>query len=394
MPETVSDVLKGQFEFQLLLSRAMLGTLELDQLFYIITSGITHPKGLGFDRVVLFVADEKRRELKLVAAAGKPTEDYPAEHAPACGELDLPSLLDAYETCGQDGASRALAEHLAGFSMPLGVSAPPLNGDESEVPVQAVIARVVQERQAMLLDRVSAFYQPPPASGGQVLHFANIACAPLILRDEVIGVILADNPFSNSLPDEDKLQALSGLANLAALALDRANLHRKIQEMASQDGLTGLANRDHYQKRLEQEIARARRTGRTLALMLFDVDLFKQINDRHGHEKGDHVLKDLAVLLKSRVRSEDLVARYGGDEFTVLLTGGTSLKDAVQVADKLRQYIESQSLAGLPAGQVTVSAGVATTHGQRLDAKKLFADADAALYKAKENGRNRVEHAG
>jgi diguanylate cyclase (GGDEF)-like protein len=154
--------------------------------------------------------------------------------------------------------------------------------------------------------------------------------------------------------------------------------------------LTGVFNRGHYERRLEQEVARARRVGRPLSLLLFDIDHFKECNDAHGHECGDLVLKDLAAFLKDRVRTEDLVARYGGEEFVVLLTGGATREETLQVAEKLRGYIASQSMGGRPAGEITVSAGVAVMPGENLDGSQLFRKADEALYRAKNEGRNRI----
>ncbi|RLB57757.1 MAG: hypothetical protein DRI34_06915 [Deltaproteobacteria bacterium] len=392
MPEEANSRLLKELKFQLAVTRAMLGTLDLDQVLYIILSGITHGEGLGFNRAFLFLSDEGRRELKASTAVG-PASDEEAHRIWEDMEsqrLDLPTLLDAYETSRRDTRTRNLAQRLAGFSMPLSASAPPMTEKSEEVPVQAIVARCAGDKKAFHSNTIKAAYHPPPAAGETVVHFARLAAVPLMLGEEVIGVILADNLYDRKNVDEDKVRGLTTLANLAAIAIERARLHRRIQEMASLDGLTGVANRRHYEKRLEQEIARARRTGRALSLMVFDIDNFKNCNDSHGHECGDLVLKDLASFLRARVRAEDLVARYGGEEFVVLLTGGASGNEAYQVADKLRQYIASQSLGGRPAGEITVSVGAATLGPEDVEGGLLFRLADQALYQAKQQGRNRA----
>jgi len=378
--------------FQLTVTRAMLGTLNLDQVLYTILSGITHGEGLNFNRAFLFLADEGGRELRASTAIG-PSDEKEAhriwEEMKKHG-LDLPSLLDAYEAAAADPRAKNLAKRLAGFSMPLAVSAPPISEESEDVPVQALVAKCAESKKPFFSNSISAVYQPPPAKGGAVVHFSKVACVPLMLNDAIIGVILADNIFNGRDIDPDEIRGLTTLGNLAAIAIEKARLHQRIKDMAALDGLTGVFNRRHYEQRFEQELARARRAGRSLSLLLFDIDHFKNCNDSHGHECGDLVLKDLAAFLKDRVRTEDLVARYGGEEFVVLLTGGATAEESSQVAEKLRSYIASQSLGGQPAGEITVSVGVASMPPDELDGSKLFNLADKALYKAKEEGRNRV----
>jgi len=381
-----------ELEFQLQVTRAMLGTLELDQILYIILSCITHGDGLGFNRAFLFLADEGRRELRATTAVG-PVDEKQAHRIweeMERSHLDLPTLLDSYEQNARRSEAGDLTARLAGFSMPLSVSAPPLDDELQLMPLQAIIANCMDSKKPFYSNRLRAVFEPPPATGVQVLYYEKLACAPLVHNEEVIGVILADNFFSKKDVDEKKLRGLSTMANLAAIAIERARLYRRIQEMAAQDGLTGLANRRHYEQRLEQEMARSRRTRRPLSLIIFDIDDFKKCNDQYGHECGDRVLKDLATCLRSRVRGEDLVARYGGEEFVIMLTGSATRNEAYQVAEKLRQFVAAQSLGGLPPGQVTISGGVATMEAEDLDISPLFKLADRALYQAKAQGKNCV----
>ncbi|TDV55652.1 diguanylate cyclase (GGDEF)-like protein [Pseudomonas graminis] len=172
----------------------------------------------------------------------------------------------------------------------------------------------------------------------------------------------------------------------------RQNAERELAGLASTDGLTGLANRRRLDQVLKQEWARGMRSGKPLALLMIDVDHFKAFNDRHGHHGGDVALRSVAQTLAASIRRPgDLAARYGGEEFMVVLPE-TDKAGACVIAEKLRQAIEALPLFAEDTVPITVSIGIAThlpvTHDQP---ELLFHAADRALYRAKKNGRNRVE---
>jgi diguanylate cyclase (GGDEF)-like protein len=165
------------------------------------------------------------------------------------------------------------------------------------------------------------------------------------------------------------------------------NRARYLAHKAATDALTGVANRMRFNERLAEEMARSRRTAAPFSLLLFDVDRFKTINDSWGHPCGDQVLVQLARTVAANVRQTDLLARWGGEEFAILLIH-TNLLDAAEVAEKLRRLIERTPFD--QAGTVTSSFGVAEFLAQD-SAESMFSRADHALYRAKLNGRNRVE---
>lgn len=179
------------------------------------------------------------------------------------------------------------------------------------------------------------------------------------------------------------------------VARQRMREQKEIAEVqARTDALTGLPNRRVFDAALEREIQRALRRGETLALVLTDIDRFKAINDRLGHAAGDEVLVDFARTLRAMVREIDLVGRWGGEEFVILMPG-TSLAEARLVAERLRDAVAtSQTCVAGETLSYTASSGVAVLEPGCLDARSLFMRADAALYRAKEMGRNRVEAAG
>lgn len=169
--------------------------------------------------------------------------------------------------------------------------------------------------------------------------------------------------------------------------LQRANAH--LEELASIDSLTGASNRRHFLAQAQIEITRARRLGLALSVIMIDIDFFKTINDRYGHEAGDKVLVALASTIHATLRGGDIFARLGGEEFIVMLPG-QDLTDAVQMAERLRLLIAQTEVPGCPA-RITVSAGVAGLVKEIDEGNDgLLRRADRALYQAKDQGRNRV----
>ena len=164
--------------------------------------------------------------------------------------------------------------------------------------------------------------------------------------------------------------------------------NRRLEELSLTDSLTGLRNRRAFDDRLDEAFEHAKRYERPLSLVVLDVDLFKQINDAHGHDMGDAVLRGVAHLVASCSRATDFVARIGGEEFAIILPE-TPLFEAMQFAEKIRARIATTPVAGL---DVTVSLGVANAmHSKVRNTAELFHAADQALYRAKANGRNRTE---
>jgi diguanylate cyclase (GGDEF)-like protein/PAS domain S-box-containing protein len=176
------------------------------------------------------------------------------------------------------------------------------------------------------------------------------------------------------------------MSELQRLVRDLESANAKLKEMASKDELTGIANRRRFNELLDALLLEAHR-GRPFALIVCDIDRFKNLNDAHGHQAGDETIIAVAQLLDSESRAVDTVCRYGGEEFAVLLPGG-SLEGALKLAERMRRAIEEMTI---PYGTITASFGVCGARPDSDSAETLFSRADAALYAAKANGRNRVE---
>jgi diguanylate cyclase (GGDEF)-like protein len=211
-------------------------------------------------------------------------------------------------------------------------------------------------------------------------------CVPSLVGGEVIGSVLVRHPdalapFDRRCVEESMTQASPVLANLRNLALSQAR--------ALTDGLTGLPNRRAIEDTLKRMVSHTDRSGSCMAVVLFDLDHFKQINDLYGHEKGDEVLSSVGVTVTSTVRSSDFAGRHGGEEF-ILLLPDTTAESAVITAEKLRRAIASIDVPGVPRA-ITASFGIAAMPADGAEPSALLRTADRALYLAKANGRNRVE---
>ena len=381
-----SSVLK-ELTFQLAITRAMLKTVEIDQILYIILSGITHGDGLNFNRAVLFLAWDRRNEVRVSRSAGPANgeEAHRIWEGIKAERLNLESLFERYYL--SSGAPQFLTSKLVGFSIKLDEVRPMESLHAMSYELTDVISHCLALRQPLFVNGVEAFYHD--LLTGESIGFKNFACVPIFLNGEPFGVILTDNYFNLRLIHPDEMRGLSGVANLASIAIERAMLYRRLKEMAQLDGLTGVFNRRYYEKYLTDEFIRSRRLQRSLAMIVFDIDFFKRCNDNYGHECGDRVLRQFAQLLKTNTREEDMVARYGGEEFVVLLTGETTSRDALCVGEKIRSLVERTAFADFEPGTVTVSGGVGIVAPDE-DYTQLFSRADQALYEAKRSGRNCV----
>ncbi len=224
----------------------------------------------------------------------------------------------------------------------------------------------------------------------------SLLCVPLKLKDKTIGVLNFSDKENMDAFSESDLNLLASFANLASLMIERSwALERSFQleKLSITDHMTGLYNHRFLRTRLEEELNRSTRNGLNLAVIFIDLDFFKIYNDLGGHLAGDGALKKAAQILKASVRDMDVVFRYGGEEFCIVLPD-TSKKEAVQVAERIRQAIEMEKFPNeenLPFGKLTASFGIASFPEDGHTFTTLIHSADLALYKAKSEGRNRVE---
>jgi diguanylate cyclase (GGDEF)-like protein len=190
---------------------------------------------------------------------------------------------------------------------------------------------------------------------------------------------------------EERAALIQELVELGSLSIASLNLRAKLEGQSIRDGLTGLFNRNFMEIALERELHRAARQGTPLAVMMLDVDHFKVMNDTFGHEAGDVVLREVADCYRRSLREEDIICRYGGEEFVVIMPDATE-ETAWERAETIRHCVADirMHFRGELLGPVTVSVGIAMYPDAGRDGNDLIRLADGALYRAKDAGRNRV----
>ena len=225
---------------------------------------------------------------------------------------------------------------------------------------------------------------------GYVAFFQETAsrmCIPLVSFGQSLGLLVMDSDRPDAFRHFET-QPVESTADICATAIQNARYVERVKQLAYLDGLTGIFNRRYFELRILEEIDRNHRFGAGMAVIMVDIDSFKRLNDEFGHLLGDEVLRQVSSIFHQQLRKIDVVCRYGGEEFAILLSQ-TSAQHAQNVAEKLRRLVETWQFPGVPRS-VTISAGVASypEHGTTRD--ELVKAADAGLYLAKQAGRNRV----
>jgi len=339
----------------------MLASTDVDEALYLMLAGITSGYGLGFNRAALFLWDAARGGFVGAKAIG-PYDDAEAHRIWEAIELEgmtIERLIDDYAERRFD----------ARFQQRIQSTVLVAGAGDDEVRLA-----LEQGRDDVLFDRAS----PVNPELGRLGASGELVLAAVRSHGELLGLIFADNCYSKERITKDQLEHLRFYVDQTALVWENLSLLSRVAELARTDALTGLLNRREFDARFEQERSRAARSGGGLSLVLVDVDHFKDINDTRGHEAGDALLRALGELLGSSLRSHDVLARYGGDEFVALLPGA-SAEQLAAAARRIGAAAHSRDIS-LSIGGATWPRGCAS-----LDA--LFGAADEQLYLAKRDGR-------
>lgn len=228
---------------------------------------------------------------------------------------------------------------------------------------------------------------------GRSMDAVSTICVPLTAHGETLGVLHASAPAGGGEDDNDA-DIIALIAEQLALAIANLKLRETLRQQSLRDPLTGLFNRRYFEESLRRELLRCERRGLPLALLVLDVDNFKAFNDSHGHSAGDAVLAHVGRTMRSLVRGEDLACRYGGEEFTIVMPEADA-DTAQSRAEAIRRAVTRTSIEhnGRTLGPVTLSIGLAVFPADGVTPEVLFEVADASLYQAKAEGRDRVVHA-
>lgn len=252
---------------------------------------------------------------------------------------------------------------------------------------KSIIGKTFKEKQSCLIGDFSIEKEDDIITKNK--SFRSIMIAPLIYEEKAIGVLF----LSNSSPKQykaDDLKLLYMLSNQIALAIRNIQLHTATKTLAITDSLSGMFTHGYFQEHLNQQIIKHKYEKKPLSLLIIDVDFFKKVNDTYGHPQGDSLLKQLGGLIKTVTRPEDVICRYGGDEFTVTMLN-TNRIEAVLIAERIRLAVEEyEFVIGSKIVHITISGGVASYPEDSETKKVLVEKADTALYEAKQKGRNKT----
>ena len=262
---------------------------------------------------------------------------------------------------------------------------------------EGIAGRVAELGEPFLVENVEI---DPRIKQKNRLHYKTLSCVsvPLKIEERVIGVLNLSDKISGEVFDDEDLKLIQSFATHAAIVMERNVLYsqtEKLKKLSITDSLTGLLNRRYFHERLEEEVSRSGRHGRNLTLLMLDIDGFKYYNDTFGHRIGDKALKVISDIILNSVRSIDIVARYGGDEFMVILPE-TDKALAIHIAERLRTDVSkivlpTNSVPDAPPVAITLSIGMVCYPEHGGTAELLLEHVDKALYLAKKRGKNRIE---
>jgi len=256
-----------------------------------------------------------------------------------------------------------------------------------------ILESIVRERDGAPFGRVQASLFAPRggASGAEEKTLAGFAAFPITTNEQLSGMLALGGRAAARI-GADMEAFLAQVANQAYIVTQNSRLFDRVKNLSVRDGLTELFNHRHSIELLQNEFARVGRYEAGVAVIMLDIDHFKQVNDEHGHQAGDVVLRDVARLLRDTLRTVDAVGRYGGEEFIAILPH-TSYEEAMQTAERVRHAIANHAFRmSDKVLRITASVGVSSYPSETTDSPNaLVREADKALYRAKESGRNRVE---
>lgn len=362
------------------ISCAMRTTLDLQHILYIILTGVTSHSGLGYNRALLFLFNETKNRLECRMAIGPKSGEQANKIWQHITEtnIHLYDLIDA-KKLQETYTESALFHEFKDMTFPI-------NTDDN-ILTQAFKGAMpwhIKEKE------ISQYTNDPLLK--HLSSSSELLIIPLKAQDRVSGLIVADNVYTRKPITTHDIEFFTMLANQAGLAIENSRLYEIVVERSQTDALTGLWNHGFFQNRLTTEIENAKRLNQQLSLLFLDIDNFKQLNDTCGHQHGDTILKEIAVILKESARGQDCTCRYGGEEFAAILTD-TNREQSYKVAERIRRHIEAHNFPS-PSGvghlNFTVSIGLASFPTQAKNKEQLIALADKAMYKAKKHGKNQT----
>jgi len=357
------------------LNKAMRTTLRLEEIVYIILTGLTAHEGLSFNRAILFLVDDDAKKINGFMGIGPMymQEATSIWRSIEQQKMDLYDLIKTYHRIKEETVKPKFMEYVQSLSFDLNEKS-------------GFLYRTLWERGTLhIKDGKAAELKDDPLS--IKLQLEEFLIASLWIKDKPEGIIIVDNYVTKKPINEADIRIFNMFVEQAAGAIENSRAFEDTLIKAHTDTLTSLWNHGYFQYKLDEELLKAKSKNYPISILMIDLDDFKKFNDAYGHIQGDEALRKVSEQLKKNARDIDIICRYGGEEFSVILPF-TAKEEALNVAEVIRKSLAENNIAGY---KFTVSIGLSNYPQDGLEKDALIRKADMALYKAKREGKNKVE---
>jgi len=355
------------------LTKAMRTTLRLDEITYIILTGLTANEGLRFNRAVIFFVDEKGKKINGFMGIG-PMDSQEATqiwHNIEEEKKNLYDLINNYNHIKENKEKPKFMELVKSLSFPLNKKG-------------GLIFDTLYKKDAIWIKGNERKLKND--SLVKNLDLGEFLIFSLWIKGKPTGVVVVDNYITKNPISGDDIKIFTMFMEQAQGALENSQSFENTLTRSHTDPLTSLWNYGYFQYRLDEEIAKSNTTSLPLSLMMIDIDDFKKFNDTRGHTQGDEALKRIAEVFRENCRKIDIICRYGGEEFALILPANNK-EEAALLGERIRKSVENKRIL---KSKFTISVGIASYPEDSPNKKTLIEKADQALYKAKKRGKNRV----
>jgi diguanylate cyclase (GGDEF)-like protein len=353
------------------LTKAMRKTLHLEEISYIILTGLTSHQGLRYNRASLFFVNNENKQIEGFMGIG-PIDGKEAEEIWQHIEKekkDLYTLIENYHLIKKNKQRKPqFMEFIQSLKFPLHQKS-------------GLIFNCLKEDTLWIKKGNTQLKNDPLV---KKLDLDEFIIAPLQIKGEVAAILIVDNYITKKEINPEDFKIFKMFSEQAAGALENSYSFELTLTKAHTDSLTGLWNYGYFQYKLDEELAKAKSTNTNVSVLMIDIDDFKKYNDRFGHVQGDKALKKIGQTIKDNCRKIDIVCRYGGEEFSLILPANNK-KEARLLAERIRKSVAKNNILNY---RFTISVGVANFPKDGSEKKKLIKKADDALYKAKNEGKN------
>ncbi|MDD4954742.1 MAG: sensor domain-containing diguanylate cyclase [Candidatus Omnitrophica bacterium] len=357
------------------LNKAMRTTLRLEEIVYIILTGLTAHEGLSFNRAILFLVDNDAKKINGFMGIGPMymQEATSIWRSIEQQKMDLYDLIKTYHRIKEETVKPKFMEYVQSLSFDLNEAS-------------GFLYSALWERGTLhIKDGKAIELKEDPLT--VKLQLGEFLIASLWIKDKPEGIIIVDNYVTKKPINDADIRIFNMFVEQAAGAIENSQAFEDTLIMAHTDTLTSLWNHGYFQYKLDEELLKAKSKNYPISILMIDLDDFKKFNDAYGHIQGDEALRKVSEQLKKTARDIDIICRYGGEEFSVVLPF-TTKEEALDIAERIRKSLAENNIAGY---RFTVSIGLSSYPKDGTEKDGLIKKADMALYKAKREGKNRVE---